>query len=769
MGKRAKTENHERVAGGAKDKAAGGAEGVRVAVLVPRPLPQPLDYRAPAPMPPGTVVRVPLGRGEAFGCVWEGFSLPPDLQSPISSEDRVLPLKRLRPIAERRDDIPLLPDSLRRFIAWVAAYTLNAPGMVLAMAMRAPLQASSRPRLGWVRRNSGEGPERLPADLRLTPQRRAVLDAASETEPRTTADLAERAGVGHAVVRGLAAAGALKEAVLPGGARFSVPNPDAAPPKLSPEQEKAARVLVAPLEEKRFAVTLLEGVTGSGKTEVYFEAVAEALRLGKQVLVLLPEIALTTQWTERFEKRFGARPAVWHSDLGARARRDVWCGVAEGEARVVVGARSALFLPFADLGLVVVDEEHESTYKQEEGVTYHGRDMAVLRGRQVGAPVILASATPSMETLTNAEQGRYGHVVLAARHGGAQMPETLLVDMRQDGPERGHFLSPVLCSAVDRTLEAGEQAMLFLNRRGYAPLTLCRACGHRFACPNCSAWMVEHRRRRILACHHCDHTEPMPETCPECEAEHSLVPIGPGVERIREEAAQRFPGAKLLCMASDTLESPAAMAEAVRKVASGEVNLIVGTQVVAKGWHFPNLTLVGVVDADLGLGGGDLRAAERTMQLLHQVAGRAGRGEKPGRVMIQSYVGEHPVMQALLSDDFSGFMAQEAAQRRPGFWPPFGRLAAIIVSAPQESVAEAQAKLLARSAPQGDGVQVLGPAPAPLALLRGRWRQRLLLRTRRGIALQPLLRHWLGDIGAGSQRLGEGVKIDIDIDPVSFI
>ncbi|WP_407938685.1 primosomal protein N' [Oecophyllibacter saccharovorans] len=755
-------------------------------VLVPRPFAGALDYLPPASAGPGElaagrIVRVPLGRGESFGCIWDDAgevaqTLPPDLIPDRHEEENKGRKITLRRMAELRLDIPLLPPSLRRFIDWVAAYTLTPPGMVLAMAIRAPLQASARTQLGWLRA------EPLPEDLRLTPQRRAVLEAASLQHPMTTAMLIERAGVGAGVVRGLAASGALKQAVVhpEESGLFPAPQPDFAPPVLSAQQQDAADVLTAALKEpaadtaKPAPVILLEGVTGSGKTEVYFEGVAEALRQGRQVLVLLPEIALTTQWRERFARRFGAEAAVWHSELGARRRRDVWCGVAEGQVQVVVGPRSALFLPFSNLGLVVVDEEHESVYKQEEGVTYHGRDMAVVRGRQAGAPVILASATPSMETRANAEHGRYGHVVLPARHGGARLPETALVDMRRDGPERGEFLSPVLSAAVDRALEAGEQAMLFLNRRGYAPLTLCRACGHRFECPNCSAWMVEHRKRGVLACHHCDHVEPVPTQCPGCGAEHALVPIGPGIERIREEAEKRFPQARLLCMASDTLDSPAAMAEAVHKVASGEVNLVIGTQMVAKGWDFPDLTLVGVVDADLGLGGGDLRAAERTMQLLHQVGGRAGRGTRPGRVLLQSYAGEHPVMQALLKNDFNGFMAQEAALRQPGFWPPFGRLAAVIVSAPQERVAEEQARLLAASAPRGPGVQVLGPAPAPLALLRGRWRQRLLLRTRRGIALQPLLRQWLGARWSGTYGLGVqggegGVKIEVDVDPVSFL
>ncbi|MBS1068175.1 primosomal protein N' [Gluconobacter cerinus] len=728
--------------------------GTRVSVLVPLPFPGPLDYLAPMALQPGDLVSIPLGKRETVGCVWDTTStVPADF---ATAPGREVPLSRLRPVAEKLDVRPL-PGSLRRFIDWVAAYTLTPPGLVLAMATRIHLKDAPKPALGWVRT---EQPEE---GLRITPARRSVLNAASNA-PMTMSDLAAASGASSAVIRGLATAGLLREAVISVAAPFATPDPTHGAPQLSEEQADVAEQLCRPVKEQRFDVTLLEGVTGSGKTEVYFEAVAACLAQGKQVLVLLPEIALSAQWTDRFIRRFGADPAVWHSDLGTKRRRETWRAVADGTARVVVGARSALFLPFEDLGLVVVDEEHESAFKQEEGVMYHGRDMAVVRARLANAPAILVSATPSLETLANVESGRYHHELLTARHGGATMPDVSLVDMRADPPERGLFLSPVLCNAIDETLKNEEQAMLFLNRRGYAPLTLCRACGHRMQCPNCSTWLVEHRARGILTCHHCGHTESIPSDCPQCHAEHSLVPIGPGIERITEEAKLRFPEAKILVMSSDTLGSPAATAEAVRKITDGEVNLIIGTQIVAKGWHFPKLTLVGVVDADLGLGGGDLRAAERTVQLLHQVAGRAGRAERPGRVLLQSYVGEHPVMTALVSNDFQTFMEQEAEQRRPSFWPPYGRLAALIISAATADAADALAKEIAFAAPEREGVQVLGPAPAPLAVLRGRHRRRLLLRTMRGIAVQPILRDWLKDIKpTGSAR------IDIDIDPISFL
>jgi primosomal protein N' (replication factor Y) len=651
----------------------------RVSVLLPYPFDAPFTYQAEAPLEPGTLVLVPLGTRMVAGAVWD------------DAPDEAI---RAKPVAQVLD-FPPLPLPLRKFIDWVAGYTLAKRGDVLALGLKAGLLA--------------------------TPQRAKKF-------------------------------------------YFDPPLPDTPGPALSAAQESAAASLRAAVSAQKFSVTLLNGVTGSGKTEVYLEAVAQTLRAGKQALILLPEIALSVQFLERFLQRFGAAPAVWHSELTPAIRRATFRAVAEGTALVVVGARSALFLPFPDLGLIVVDEEHESAFKQEDGVTYHARDMAVVRARLSAAACVLSSATPSLETVENAAAGRYAELRLPARHGGATLPRVTALDLRADPPERGKFLAPKLITAVNETLARGEQAMLFLNRRGYAPLTLCRHCGHRMACPNCTAWLVEHKSHRRLICHHCDYGCPMPDKCPACEAKDSFAAIGPGVERIAEEVATTFPQARALTMASDVITGPKQAAEAARRIADREVDIIIGTQMVAKGWHFPHLTLVGVVDADLGLAGGDLRAGERTVQMLHQVAGRAGRAEAPGNVLLQSYAPEHPVMQALCSGDLAAFMAQEAAQRRPGHWPPFGRLAALIVSAADARLADETARALARTAPHGPGIEVLGPAPAPFALLRGRHRRRLLLRTARDIAVQPILRDWLAR--AEISRLA---RVDVDVDPVSFM
>lgn len=724
----------------------GGRNMRRVNVQLPLPLSRSLEYVVPPNLAPqaGDVVVVPLNRREEVGVVWD---------TPGDSE---VPEHKLKAVIAVLDTPPVV-EPMRRFVDWVASYTLSPPGEVLAMALRVVRHPSELP-IGWRRA------EPSPEDVRVTPARRRVLDVLAISEPRSTSELVRLAGVSAAVVRGMCRAGLLYREGLPDIRLFDRPDIDGPGPVLSDEQRTAAAELTAGVGAGTFRVTLLDGVTGSGKTEVYLEAVAECLRRGRQALILLPEIALSAQWLTRFRHRFGVAPAVWHSELTGKTRRITWKAVADGSASVVVGARSALFLPFPDLGLIVVDEEHEAAFKQEEGVKYHARDMAVVRARLCSASVVLVSATPSLETVTNVKTGRYRRVHLPSRHGGAVLPRVEAVDLRENPPERGSFLSAVVLDAVRETLARREQVMLFLNRRGYAPLTLCRRCGHRMQCPNCTAWLVEHRAKHELQCHHCGHAGPIPSACPACSAEHALTPIGPGVERVTEEVGRQFPGARLLVMASDTIPGPRAAAEAARAIEAREVDLIVGTQIVAKGWHFPYLTLVGVVDADLGLAGGDLRAPERTLQLLHQVAGRAGRAEAPGRVLLQTFSPEHPVMQALVNGDLEAFLASEAALRSPGQWPPFGRLAALIVSADTAAMADELAYSLGRSAPSGEGIVVLGPAPAPLSVLRGQHRRRLLLKTRRDIAVQPLLRAWIAKVPVG--RHG---RIVVDVDPVSFL
>jgi len=479
----------------------------------------------------------------------------------------------------------------------------------------------------------------------------------------------------------------------------------------------------------------------------------------------MPEIALTGQFLDRFARRFGVRPIEWHSELTPRTRQRNWAAIAGGEAPVVVGARSALFLPYADLGLLVVDEEHDQSYKQDDGVHYHARDMAVVRGHIAKIPVVLASATPSVETEVNARKGRYQRVVLPQRFGGVQMPHIEAIDLRREAPQRGRFISPRLAQEMQHAIERREQALLFLNRRGYAPLTLCRACGHRFACTICDAWLVDHRFRQRLVCHHCGFSMPRPHICPNCAAEESLVAVGPGVERLQEEAASLFPDARTMVLSSDLITSIETMRSELNEIAEGRVDIIIGTQLVAKGHHFPRLNLVGVVDADLGLGNGDSRAAERTWQLLNQVIGRAGRDQGRGVGYLQTHQPEHPVMKALIACDREAFYASEIEARERTLYPPFGRLASLIISGGDRATAEGFGRKLAATAPRDERVQLLGPAEAPLAVIKGRYRFRLLLKSARNFDLSDYLRHWL----AAAPKATGNLKLEVDVDPQSFL
>lgn len=715
-----------------------------VPVLLPLALDRSYTYRVPEGVtaPPGALVRVPLGPRVAIGCVWDGPA-------------EAIGDNRLRAIAEVID-APPLAEPLRRLVDWVARWTLSPPGMVLRLVLRSE-EILEEIRGRKALRYAGHPPERM------TPLRARVIELMADGLARPKAEIASIAGVSTAVVDGLVKSGVLDIIDVP-PPRFPAPDPDADTVELSPDQKRAAEALITAVGARRFNVTLLEGVTGSGKTEVYFEAIAAALREGRQALVLVPEIALTAQFLDRFAARFGAAPAEWHSEMPPGRRPRLWRGVATGEVKVVVGARSALFLPFCDLGLIVVDEEHEAAFKQEDRVHYHARDMAVVRGKLEGFPVVLASATPSLESWVNAEQGRYARAHLPRRFGARDLPTTRALDLKAAPPEKGRWLAPGLVAAMEEGLARGDQTLLFLNRRGYAPLTLCRACGHRFRCPQCTAWLVDHRFQRRLVCHHCGHEEPAPSVCPACGTADKLVGVGPGVERVAEEVRERFPSARTAILSSD-LGGITRLRSEIAAIERREVDIVVGTQLVAKGHNFPGLTLVGIVDADIGLASGDPRAAERSFQLLHQVVGRAGRGEAPGAALVQTHAPDHPVMRAIMSGDADAFYAREAEERRAAGLPPFGRLAAILISGADGPATKAFARQVARAAPASADVTVLGPAEAPLALLRGRHRFRLLVKSPRSVDLQAYLSDWLAH---APQPRGD-VSLVVDVDPQSFL
>lgn len=704
---------------------------------------RPYSYLAGDVLPEaGDFVTVPLGRRQALGVVWDDKSGNTDI-----------PAHKLKTVLQRHD-CPPLPKSHRKFLDWVSAYTMGDLGSVLKLTLTTT--AGLEPEQGAVRYKIGD-------TAGLTAKRKTVYDAAALNPDLTAKALAAKAGSTPALVKSMAGDGQLAAIQQPA----PLPCTDIRDLKtdldLTNDQTEAARALTRALETGGFAPVLLDGVTGSGKTEVYFEALAEAFRLGKQVLVLLPEIGLSSQFISRFERRFGVKPAVWHSEITPAQKRKIWRGVIEGKTKCVVGARSALFLPFVDLGLIVVDEEHDASYKQEEGVIYNARDMAMVRAKIGAFPVVLASATPSLETMQNVWAGKYTHVTLTSRFGVAVMPDVEMIDMREEKTTAQTFISEPLRAAMLETLARGEQSLLFLNRRGYAPLTLCRKCAHRIECPSCSAWLVEHRKTGNLHCHHCGFQRKLPKICPECEAEDSLVACGPGVERIAEEVTAFMPDAKILVLSSDVTNSPKALDDAIAAITKGEIDVIIGTQMIAKGHNFPKLTCVGVVDADVGLGGADMRAAERTFQLLHQVSGRAGRADLPGRVYLQSYMPDHAVMEALAAGARDPFLKVESAEREEASMPPYGKLVALIVSGNKEDQVKSFCRDLARTAPTYGNVQVLGPAAAMLSMLRGKYRWRFLIKAEKEVQIQKIILDWVGAVKKPSS-----VQLKIDIDPQSF-
>lgn len=722
--------------------------GALVAVLTAEPVGRPLDYCAPeSGCFGGALVEVPLGPRRVLGVVWgagEGGYDPAKVRSIL----RVL-------------DAAPLTGAMLTFLQRMADYTLTPLSVMLRLATRAP-GLGDPPGMRKVYRMGTGVPERM------TEARTRVLRVLEDHGGAgfALAELAALAGVGAAVVKGLVTSGAVQEADSPRDAPFARLDPALPGLVLADDQAAAAAQLRAAVRGGEYGTTMLQGVTGSGKTEVYLEAVAECLAQGRQALVLLPEIALTGAFLARVEARFGARPGEWHSGQTQAERRRLWRMAGSGGVQLVVGARSALFLPFRDLGLIVVDEEHDTSYKQEEGALYNARDMAVLRASLCGAQVVLASATPSLETWVNADAGKYARIALASRFGVAELPEMRAIDLRAEAQEPGRWISPTLVGEVQARLDAGEQAMLFLNRRGYAPVTVCRACGHQIGCRHCDARMVEHRFLKRLMCHQCGETEPIPAACPACGAVGRLSAVGPGVERLAEEVAERFPDARLAVLSSDLFASARALKEAIEAIAAGGADIIIGTQIVAKGHNFPKLTLVGVIDADLGLQGSDLRAAERTFQLMRQVAGRAGRAEKPGLALLQSYQPEHPVIRAILSGEEEAFWREEAAQRRAQGVPPFGRMAGIILSGPDlQPLFDIGAELARRAAPlHRIGAQIFGPAPAPIARVRGRHRVRMLIKAEKTAPLQAALAVWVRQV-----KLPPNVRLAIDIDPQSFL
>ncbi|HAJ90108.1 MAG TPA: primosomal protein N' [Rhodospirillaceae bacterium] len=714
-------------------------------VLVTSPVEKAYDYLIPEGMELGVgdYVTVPLGSRTVHGVVWA-----------VGGAGEVAS-SRLKAVLQKHD-LPPMDDTQMKFIDWVASYNMERRGSVLKMALSVPQALEpSQPMTGYV----------LGTGEYHSDKTQKVIDLMQDGLPRRLSEITQATDSSASTVKTMVKHGVLQAVDIFAKAPCATPNPNFSPKDLTPEQEKAADKIIARIDQGGFESFLLDGVTGSGKTEVYFEAIAKIIseRRG-QVLILMPEIALSNSFIRRFAERFGVKPALWHSSLTPAQRRLTWRSIVTGQTKVVVGARSALFLPYADLKLIVVDEEHDPAFKQEEVTIYHARDMAVVRAHQGKIPIILASATPSLETMQNVWEGRYTLLSLPDRFGGASKPDIRIIDMRLDKPERQHFMSPKLIDEVRKTLDAKQQALLFLNRRGFAPLTLCRTCGHRMECPKCTAWLVEHKRGQQLQCHHCGFSIKTPHACVNCHDVDSLVACGPGVERIAEEVKEYFPDARPLILASDITDTHDKLIAALDSIKNHEVDIIIGTQIIAKGHHFPHITCVGIIDADLGLSGGDLRATERSYQLLHQVAGRAGREQLKGHVYLQTYNAEQRVMQMIAEDDRDGFLEAEADERQTAKMPPFSRLAALVISGKNETQTKDVAMMIGRAAPRAEGVQILGPAPAQMYRIRGNFRQRILIRAEKNLNIQKLIAEWLDAL-----KIPSAVRVVIDIDPQNFL
>lgn len=715
----------------------------RLSILLPLPLKDVFDYEHSQPLPLGTVVKVSFRSREYYGIVWA----EPGKESAAP--------KNLKPILRAFEDIKL-PEISLKFLKWVSDYTMGSQGQILKMMVPTPeaFEAKGAPLYGLAK-----------TPQRLTAGRQKIMDCfENDPTPLSLKDLSQKTGVSTALLKGL-----LKEEVLAlcGEEAWTAPLVPAPKlpqkPQLSLDQLAATETIKKNLDTQHFQTFLLEGVTGSGKTEVYFEAIDHILQKGGQSLILLPEISLSVQWLQRFKERFGFTPALWHSNLGNKERKTTFRSILEGMSPVIIGARSALFLPFPDLKLIIVDEEHDGSYKQEEGVIYNGRDMAVMRAQLSQATCILASATPSLETELNVQSKKYQHIHLTSRYGGAELPSVDLIDLRKVKLAHQQWISPALRKALQETLNRGEQAMLFLNRRGYAPITLCRSCGDRIMCPQCSVSLVQHKNQNRLLCHHCGYTTLLPRFCGACQQEESYCSIGPGVERIEEEVKDFLPQSRCALLTSDHMTTPQKMMEYIHLIQNHEVDILIGTQMMAKGHHFPLLTLVGIVDGDSALSGSDLRASEKSFQLLYQVAGRSGREQRKGKVLIQTHQPEHPVIQALAAHDKARFSALETEQRILHGFPPFGRLVALILSGRKEEEVQKAARILAKNFPLTEKAELLGPVSAPLSYLRGKHRWRLLLKTTKDFPPQPLLKMWLSQV-----PLPSSVQLQVDIDPYSF-
>ena len=533
---------------------------------------------------------------------------------------------------------------------------------------------------------------------------------------------------------------------------------------LNDNQKTVSKKIIKNFTQKKSRTFLLHGIPGSGKTETYFEAINFCIKNKKQVLILLPEIGLTSEWENRFEKRFGIVPDKWHSGIKKSVKKRIWARTILKKDLIIVGARSALFLPLSNLGLIIVDEEHDSSFKQEEGQRYHARDMSIYLSSKAGIPAILASATPSIESLYNVFNKKYVHLNLPSRATGAQMPDVQIIDMKDNPPLSGNWISEPMVNELKRRYENLEQSMIFLNRRGYSNLTICRSCGHRMSCKHCNSWLIEHRKINKYLCHHCGYKKPLSDKCENCSS-YDLVSCGPGIEKISDEIKNIFPNSIIENLSSDTFSNLENFNSIIKNIVDGKVNFIIGTQILAKGYDFPKLNYVGIIDGDIGVYGGDLRASEKCFQLLKQVSGRAGRHLKNrrGLVQIQTYNPQNPILKTIRDMDENKFYLEEISYRKDAAMPPFSRLISIIISSKSEKLLYDVCYNLLEKFPRYNNIKILGPAPAPLSFLRGRYRNRFLIKSPKNTFSQDIVKNWIENT-----KIPKQIRISIDVDPYTF-
>ena len=736
-----------------------------VAVLVSGPFNEPFDYSVASKKDGvcvGQVVLVPFGKRKNVGII-------------VGEGTRTIPEEKLKRIEEIYEINPIPQPSIEliNFLAnWYCVYK----GLVLKMVL-SPVEAITSSEYRKVYKSKFQDSDEIEEinKYKITSKRKLILDFLFKSKQAVfQEDLIDNTGVSKSILKDMTKKNLIVEELVKKQAYSNLKVPNYNKIKfeinklLNSEQKNAVEKINVSIKKKKPDCFLLDGVPGSGKTETYFQTVKTCLDEGKQILILLPEISLTPDWEKRFHQSFSFAPLVWHSGITKTKKKQIWLSALNSSAGVIVGARSALMLPILNLGLIIVDEEHDPAFKQEEGVRYNARDMAIYKAIRSSVPIVLASATPSLETYHNMKIGKYIHLTLPKRATGAALPDIKLIDLKANTPERGKWISSVLTNEIKSKLDNREQSLLFLNRRGYAPLTICNSCGNKIKCVNCETWLVEHRSQNTLVCHHCGYTKRISNTCDICGAEGQIKACGPGVERIEEEINQLFPEAKLTVLSSDTMKSQKTLVKTLEKIKNNKVDIIIGTQMIAKGHDFPYLKLVGIIDSDVGLSGGDLRASERSFQLLQQVSGRSGRHSidelDKGVVFLQTYDNENPIIRAIAKNNRDDFFEKELSSRKNANMPPFGRLAAIILSSKYERKLDGFASELLRVAPLFKNVKIFGPAPAPLYFLRGKYRRRFLIKSDKTVNIQDVLLNWTNKI-----KTPHNVKLTIDIDPFSFM